>query len=279
MNHDPHGASPDPLGNPLAHALDDAATWPEAVGYDVPVAAIRRRVRRRRNARRAAIGGGACVLAAGVVVAAPDVWGFLGMTPSSGGAVVGGATASRADGHGIRPEGAAGAGKDDVGSVAGGSAGTADWPAQFDRCGRPLVDPAGATTLALQGSTIAADGTWHATTVARSDDGMTAAVLGTDVSLVRDGVVVAVQEGAQVQQPTGPTTPAPHRQGIYGTETTTVGVHLASCAQYPDGQGSAVVPPGTYELVVVQTLAMTGAGGDWTQHAVARTSVTVPDAG
>lgn len=268
MNH----PTPDPHGNPLSHALDDAAGWPESLGYDVPVATIRRRVRRRRNARRAALSGGACVLAAGVVVAAPDVWGAVttdhGRTAA--GSAAGGSTASDAVG---------GPGQVPNGSEANGGGTLGDWPAQFDRCGKPLADAPDPTELTLRGATVGADGTWHATTVARRADGMGATVVGTDVSLVRDGVVVAVQEGAQVQQPEGPTTPAPHRQGSYGTITTPVTAHLASCAQYPEGHGSPVVEPGAYDLVVVQTLAMTGAGGDWTQHAVARTTVTVPAAG
>ncbi|MDM7854454.1 hypothetical protein [Cellulomonas alba] len=271
MNH----PTPDPHGNPLSHALDDAAGWPESLGYDVPVTTIRRRVRRRRTARRAALSGGACVLAAGVVVAAPAVWGAV--TTGHGGRVAagstsGGSTASDSLGGGVAPlpNGSEAQGDDGAGG---------DWPAQFDRCGKPLADPPDPTELTLRGATVAADGTWQATTVARRDDGMHAEVVGTDVSLVRDGVVVAVQEGAQVQQPEGPTTASPHRPGIYGTISTPVTAHLASCAQYPVGHGSPVVEPGTYELVVVQTLAMTGDGGDWTQHAVARSTVTVPAAG
>jgi len=276
MNHDAHGTTPDPRGNPLSHALDDAASWPEALGYDVPLATIRRRVRRRKTARRAAVGGGACVLAAGVVVAATDVWGFLGSSSrdatTAAGSTAGGSTSLGSVGSAGRANGS-----EADGDTAGRA--SADWPPQFDRCGKLVADVASATVLTIDGSTVDADGTWRATTVARRDDGMTAEVLGTDVSLVRDGVVVAVQEGPQVQEPTGPTTAAPHRQGIEGTVSTPVSLHLASCAQYPDGTGSPVVEPGTYELVAVQTLAMAGPGGDWTQHAVATTTVTVPDAG
>lgn len=270
MNH----PTPDPHGNPLSHALDDAAAWPEALGYDVPVSTIRRRVRRRRTARRAALSGGACVLAAGVVVAAPDVWGAV---TTHGGRVAAGSSSDQSTTSGSIAGGAAPLPNGSEAHADDGAVG--DWPAQFDRCGKPFADPADPTELSLQGVTVAADGTWQATTVALKPDGMGATVIGTDVSLVRDGVVVAVQEGAQVQQPEGPTTPAPHRQGIYGTITTPVTARLVSCAQYPDGQGAHVVEPGRAELVVVQTLAMTGAGGDWTQHAVARTFVTVPAAG
>jgi hypothetical protein len=267
------GRSPDPLGNPLAGALDAAASWPEAAGYEVPVPTIRRRVRRRRAARRAAVGGGACVVAAGVVVAAPGVWGFLGATPSGGGAPVGAATgdapvpAAASDGSGTASRATA-----DAGAAAAG-----DWPAQFDRCGKPVGDLTGSTKLTVTASSMAADATWHATTIVSQAPTATGQVVGTDVSLVRDGVVVAVQEGPQVQQPEGLTaTTVPQAAGPSSDLTSDVVARLVSCAQYPSGSGSVVVEPGPYELVAVQTVVMTNPGGSWAVHATVDQTVDVP---
>lgn len=84
---------------------------------------------------------------------------------------------------------------------------------------------------------------------------------GTDLSVVRNGVVIGVQEGPatpdlswsldQRLRSVGdlPTSPFP--------VTTRVTRTLASCDQYPSGQGSPYLAPGSYTLVVTQTLSYT----------------------
>lgn len=243
MTVDARDRGPEPARHPLAGALDAAESWPEAAAYEVPVPQVRRLVHRRRTARRAGLAGGVCAVVAGVVVAWPGVSGLWSATSPSG----------------LRPQG--------------------DWAAQFDRCGEPFVAPAHATVLRLQDASIDAGATWRATTLSDQPDGNANTLVGTDVSLVRDGVVVAVQDGPQVQQPDGPTTVEGLTHAYGASAIFPVEAHLVSCAPFTGRAGSSVVAPGTYELVVVQTLAMTsidGSTADWTQHAVAHTTVTVP---
>lgn len=222
--------------NPLARALDASSEGPEARAYAVPVEAVRAGARRRR-ARRA---GGTAVAAVVVV-----------------GAVVGGSALA-----GL-PRGGApalpGPGE------SGGS--VADWPAQFDRCGEPVdqvLPDLGAPmtlTLADASATVPADRAWTASVTADlqgSDEGFVAMVWATELSLVRDGVVVGVQDG-----PTAPdlALSLADRLGDNGFPTspfpiaTDVTLALASCDPYPSGQGSPDLVPGTYDLVVTQTLS------------------------
>ncbi len=232
--------------NPIAQALDALAADPAAHAFDIPVAAVRASARRRR-ARRTGVRSG---LAALVVVA-------LAGGVSAG--LPGWEAAWRSGHNPVHP-----------GPGATGSA--ADWPAQFERCGRslhdvlPNVGPPMSLTLTGGSSTIAADAVWQATVVADvpAATGESAVVWGTDLTVVRDGVVVGVQGG--------PATPdlslgLKDRLGdgallVNPLPVSTRATHtLVSCAQYPTGQGSSELAPGTYELVVTQTLSYTATPG------------------
>ena len=118
---------------------------------------------------------------------------------------------------------------------------------------------------------------WTATVTASSTDPTAQGwVYGTDLTLVRDGVVVAVQDGPQVPLPQD----VAAWTGDYAVMPlpldSEVSLGLASCDQYLHGNGSPDVAPGTYDLFVSQTLGLqpdrgTLAGG-W---GVAVTTVTV----
>lgn len=232
--------------NPLARALDDLAGDPAVRAFDIPVEAVRASARRRR-ARRTGVRSGLAVL----VVAALAGGTYAGL-PGWG--------ETWRSGHGpVRPGPA-------------GTSSAADWPAQFERCGRslrdvlPNVGPPMSLTLTGGSSTIAADAVWQATVVADvpTATGDSAVVWGTDLTVLRDGVVVGVQGG--------PATPdlslsLKDRLGDGGLlinplPVSTRATHtLVSCDQYPSGQGSSELAPGTYELVVTQTLSYTATPG------------------
>jgi hypothetical protein len=263
--------------NPLAHALDEAAATPEARAYAVPVERVRGAVRRRRAWRTTGVAALALVVVAGgagVVRAGLD----SGFSPSTPGG-------------------------------AGSAASAADWPAQFGRCGQPadeVLPDVGADgmslTLADEPATLPADGTWTATaTLDRSTGGTIpiAVLWGTDLTVVRDGVVVGVQDGPQV--PDLSQGPADSLGGPAPTTSpfplvTDVSLGLNSCDPYPSGTGSADLAPGTYDLVVTQTISWaapgpgqsgaaaapldSAAGGSMTDARVsAHTTVTITQAG
>jgi len=228
--------------NPLARALDEAADGPEARAFSVSVEAVNTAVRRRR-ARRAGLTSGLAILVIAVIAggAYAGVPGWGGTAPLGQGPVFPG--------------------------PAGTSVAIADWPAQFQRCGKAVSDAlppvGGDVNLAVAGepSSVATDGTWDASVVldvpgAPRDS--SAVVWGTDLSVVKDGVVVGVQDGTatpdlslSLDERLGgnalPTSPFP--------VTTKVSRALVSCSQYPNAQGSPNLAPGTYQLVVTQTLS------------------------
>jgi hypothetical protein len=230
--------------NPLARALDEVSDSPEARAFTVPVEAVRAGARRRR-ARRTVVTSGLAMLAVGAIAGGV----YTGLPEWRGAApiVPGPAESPRA--------GAA-----------------VDWPAQFLRCGRRvsevLPDVGARMSLGLvdASSSIAAASPWEASVIADvpSAAGDIAVVWGTELSVVSNGVVVGVQDGPatpdlslSLEQRLGdgglPTSPFP--------VTTKVTRALASCDQYPSGQGSANLAPGTYDLVVTQTLSYTPTPG------------------
>ena len=90
------------------------------------------------------------------------------------------------------------------------AAGQGDWPGQFTRCGEPTTDvmkvPDGVervdVTLLGAAAGVGVHEAWTAAVTASSTDATAQGwVYGTDLSLVRDGVVVAVQDGPQVPLP------------------------------------------------------------------------------
>lgn len=224
------------------HPLDDALSDAEREGetYEVPVALVRTRVRRRRRARSAARSGVALSALVAVAVTLPAV---LDRSDLSGPV-------------------------------------TGDWPAAFDRCGQPADLPASDTggpftvEIVETGGVIGADRISH--TMARvSIPRMTATAVsyaGTDVVLLRDGVVVGVATDGPV---TVPLPEAPWPAPARGTVTTEwgFGAVLASCAQYPDGDGDPRVPAGDYELGVTYTFDWTAHDG---RHRSTRASRTLP---
>ena len=232
--------------NPLARALDDVSSGPEARAYTIPVEAVRARALNRRARRVGAVSALVLVLAGGVGVAAL-------------------ASMNRP------PAPAIGAPTPGIGTPTQGAGSLEDWPAQFDRCGKPaagtlpdLGEPM-TLTLADASASVPADRAWTASVTADlqgPDEGFVAAVWATELSLVRDGVVVGVQDG-----PTAPdlSLSLAERLGDNGFATspfpitTDVTLALASCDPYPTGQGSPDLVPGTYDLVVTQTLSYTGA--------------------
>lgn len=234
--------------NPLARALDDASRSPLARGYTVPVAAVRAAARRRRARRTGGLAAIAVVVVGGVAggtVAGLSLW--QGGTPVPPGP---GAT--------------------------GPVAATADWPAQFGRCGQPadavlpnLGEPM-ALSLRDARASVPADGAWTAAVTAdlaanlpRAEGGLVAVVWATDLSVVSDGVVVGVQDG-----PTAPDLSQSLEDRLGGAGlpnspfpvTTDVTLALASCDPYPSGAGSPDLPPGRYDLVVTQTISYAPAG-------------------
>lgn len=256
--------------NPLARALDEVSGGPEAQAFTISVEAVRAGARRRR-ARRTGVTSG---LAALVVLA------------MAGGAYAGLPHRSGAQ-HGVADPGPAPSAQVHP-----------DWPAQFLRCGQVVGDAlphlGGDVSLTVTdaSSSIPADGPWSASVTAdvpAAPAGSSAVVWGTDLSVVRNGVVIGVQEGPATPDlswsldrrlgPDGylPTSPFP--------VTTQVTRALASCDQYPSGQGSPHLAPGSYTLVVTQTLSYATAPGanptliDVRSSVTTSVTVTAPSAG
>ncbi len=232
----------DPQRHPLSGALDDAERTGEH--YEVPVDLVRARVRRRRRVR--AAGRGAVALVAVGVVALAG--------PALVGSVLGGT------GHGPS------------------SGAMGDWPAQFARCGMPVADVVAtdspvSTTLEVAPDRIDASRQWSAALRTDVDPAVTgeAWVVGTDVSLVSDGVVVGVQEGWGLRLlddvlPVEPGSP------VTTPLFTDLLADVRSCASYEPRTGGSSgepgdprVPAGVYDVVVTQTVAWFTADG--TTHA------------
>jgi hypothetical protein len=251
--------------NPLARALDEVGDGPEARAYSIPVEAVRAGARRRR-ARRTGLTSGLAVLA----VAAVAGGAYAGLPGSSG--------LSTSELLRPGPQGTA------------GSSAAVDWPAQILRCGQavgyslPNVGEPMTLMLVDPSSSIAADGAWDASVIAdvpTAPPGDVAVVWATDLSVVSNGVVVGVQEG-----PTAPDLSLSLNERLGDNAlptssfpvTTKVTRALASCDQYPSGQGSPDLAPGTYTLVVTQTLSYAPAGAATTVTDVrssATTTVTI----
>lgn len=223
--------------NPIARALDDAGEGPEARGYAVPVDLVRRRAGRRRAWRT----GGAAALAL---------------------VVVGGATGGIASLGGWRDR------APDEGYTAAG-----DWPGQFTRCGEAygsgvpgvLPDVGGWLDVRVSDAvaSVPADGEWTATVTADlAGDYATPPqgwVWGTDLTLLRDGVVVGVQTGAQVPDAEGIDEWLGGTAPSFALEefpiASEVSAGLASCESYLSPDGSPDLAPGSYDLVVTQTVS------------------------
>ncbi|GEL95804.1 hypothetical protein [Cellulomonas composti] len=258
--------------HPLTSALDDAAASPEARAYEVPVELIRTRARRRRTGRvTVAAGTLAAVVAVGAVVV-PRL-GTEHVVEPSGVGVCGQTVAElRADDH------ASGVGPD--GSVPRA----------------PVVDPASVVPSAA--------GTWTLTTVVEmgvatvpppveptagstadggTDDGATTEPVGDPVgwrygwtvALLRDGVVVAQQEGEGAPD----VDDALAMAADFGVDpfplrSPDVAVDIVAC----DGEPLA---PGSYDLVVTQTTGWTyHSGGTWAARGTSEpVAVVVPDDG
>lgn len=222
------------------HPLDDALTDAEraGAGYEVPVELVRAGVRRRRRVRAVARGAAAVAAVAAVAVAAPTVLG---------------------------------------GWDGGAPAAQGDWPAQFDRCGKPVEIPAEgdagplSVTVEPSFSTIRADRLALVTIRVGAEAGPVTDVGhgGSQISLVQDDVVVAVEDAAAPVVVELPTTPWRSRAPVYATWD--FGAVLASCAQYPDGDGDPQVPAGSYEMVVTQTVEWSTALGREGSTTVTRT--------
>jgi len=221
---------------PERHPLSDALADAEHAGehYEVPVELVRARVRRRRRVR-AAGRGAVALLAVGVVALAG---------PALVGSVLGG-----------------------TGGRGAPVAAQGDWPAQFARCGLPVADVLAArspvsASLEHAVDRVAGARVWTGVLRTHVDPAVADAawVVGTDVSLVRDGVVVGVQEGWGLSRltdvlPVEPGTPEPLPL------VTDVAADLRSCDQVPDGVGDPRVPAGTYDVVVTQTVGWFAADG------------------
>ena len=212
------------MTNPLSHALDDAANGPEARAYTVPVATVRRLARRRRAWRTTCTAALALVLVVG-----------------GGGAVQAAITALRDTGH----------------ASSGG-----DWPAQFGRCGQAadglLPDTGAASVQVSTVVTVSGEATVLVSTVVDlpDDPGAQGWVYGTDLSVVQDGVVVGVQEGAQVPDVADAVSydaGATYRPASF-PQSVVVRAALVSCEQYPSGTGQTTLATGSYTLVVTPTV-------------------------
>ncbi|GIG40530.1 hypothetical protein [Cellulomonas phragmiteti] len=211
--------------HPLADALDDAER--SGADYEVPVALVRARVRHRRRVRAAARGGVACGAVVAVALALPAVLGGPGGVPP---------------------------------------AAQGDWPAQFGRCGERVTvadddeDAPVAVTLEPQ-DTIGADRLSMTSTWVRYDPEAVSDVgpAAFEALLLRDGVVVAVEDGAG--RVVVPASELPEDPSVPGVGVWSHGAVLASCAQVPDGTGDPRVPAGVYELVVSQTVRWRAADG------------------
>ena len=166
------------------------------------------------------------------------------------------------------------------------AAGQGDWPGQFTRCGEPVTDVVAMdapevvrvdVSMLDNATEVGVHEEWTAAVTASwTDPTAQGWVYGTDLTLARDGVVVAVQDGPQV--------PLPQDVAEWGGDYAVaplpqwneVSLGLASCDQYLRGNGSPEVAPGTYDLFVSQTLGLQAAdgtvAGGW---GVAATMVTV----
>jgi len=226
--------------NPLARALDEASGGAEARAFTISVEAVRAGARRRR-ARRTGVTSG---LAALVVVAMAG-GAYAGLPHLAGAPRV-------LPGPGPAPS----------------SQVQADWPAQFLRCGQVVGDALPhlggdvPVTVTDASSSIPADGPWSASVtvaVPAAPAGSSAVVWGTDLSVVRNGVVIGVQEGPATPDLSGSLAERLGPDGYLVANpfpvTTRVTRTLASCDQYPSGQGSPYLAPGSYTLVVTQTLS------------------------
>ncbi|RHA38000.1 hypothetical protein [Cellulomonas rhizosphaerae] len=219
------------MNDPLHRALSDAEASDEAAGYTVPVALVRSRVRRRRAVRAGGVVGVAALAVVAVVVATPS---FLPRTPAA---------------------------DPPIGPAPGV---VADWPAQFDRCGKQVddvLDEAGG--LALRATLAAATGNAIAvhTTMAAPESVTDGWIYGTELTVVdSDGVVVGVQEGPSV--PALDEIDAYYANVLFGGEPFPLEsddtLPLVSCEQYPSGNGSIAIPAGSYRLWVTQTVGYSG---------------------
>lgn len=246
--------------NPLARALEEVSTGPEARAFSIPVEAVRARSLNRRAWRVAGVGalvlalvgGGAGIALASMYRTSPPV---------------AGPTGTATDGP------------------------SADRPGQFARCGQPagdvlpdLGEPM-ALTLVEPSASVPADRAWTATvqadTLATADPDVRVVVWATDLSVVSNGVVVGVQDG-----PTAPDLSEPFDERLADRGmplasfpvSTDVVLALASCDPHPTGEGSPDLGPGTYDLVVTQTISFAHAGDapEFTDARVStRTTVTV----
>lgn len=245
--------------NPLARALDEVSEGSEARAFTISVEAVRAGARRRR-ARRTGVTSG---LAALVVVAMAG-GAYAGLPHRSGAAPVL---------PGPEP--------------APSSQVQADWPAQFLRCGQVVGDAlphlGGDVPLTVTdaSSSIPADAPWSGAVTAdvpAAPAGSSAVVWGTDLSVVRNGVVVGVQEGPATPDLSGGLAERLGPDGYLVASpfpvTTRVTRTLASCDQYPSGQGSPYLAPGSYTLVVTQTLSYATTPGANPTLVDVRSSVT-----
>lgn len=202
-------------------AWDDAVAHAERAGdgYEVPVGLVRTRARRRRRTRAATQGGAALAAVAAVVLAVPPL------------------LEDRAD---------------EAVLLAG------DWPEQFDRCGQQVEAAAlgvsGPLDVGLTVPDVGGDRILLTTTRATFDPAQVADVLPVvpdEVLLVRDGVVVGVEDSAHdlAVLLEDAVTDGP------GEEAWSFGSPMVSCDQYPDGTGDARLPAGRYEAVTTQKVA------------------------
>lgn len=214
------------------------------------VARIARRVHHRRAARRA--GAGAVVVcAAGAVTFGASQW------------------------H-----------RDTVGPIASdlptgtppASSSIADWPAQFDRCGKPVddvLDSAGDVTLEATTSPGTGNQLDVHTVMSGPADALEGWIYGTELTVTDEtGTVVGVQEGRAVP-PLDQLDEAYANVDFAGMAfplESRGNMPVVSCAQYPTGFAGPNLAPGEYHLWVTQTVGYVGGG----REIHARTSTEVP---
>ena len=165
------------------------------------------------------------------------------------------------------------------------AAGQGDWPGQFTRCGEQVADVVATdapevvrvdVSMLDNATEVGVHEEWTAAVTASSTDPTAQGwIYGTDLTLARDGVVVAVQDGPQVPQPQD----VAQWPGDYAVaplpQWSDVSLGLASCDQYLHADGSPEVAPGTYDLLVSQTLGLQSENGTVGGWGVAVTTVTV----
>lgn len=232
------------------HPLHDALAEAERLGgtYEVPVERVRDGVRRRRRVRAGVRGGAAAAVVALVAV---------GVQTALGG------------GSGVS------------------TPALGDRPVSSGRCGQVVRaadaestapgDTALDATLELR-DTIGADRVALTTGWLRYAPAEVTVleVFPPEVVLLRDGIVVAVENGtgstlASASEPSG----VPGESHVEVASFTSV---LVSCAPYPDG--AARVPPGVYELMANQTVNWRAPDGRVrSTHVVQRARVTVTEYG